>query len=133
MHLLVSDDDQALETTVAPFVAIAAVQIALVDIIHELGIEPDGIVGHSVGELGCAYGDGCFNSEQMLLAAYWRGKCVEEAKLPRGLMAAVGLSWEEAKKRCPEGVVPACHNSEDSVTISGAYDATFKFLEHLCS
>src|SRR6266404_2253642 len=77
-HLVLSEDDQALETTVAPFVSIAAVQIGLVDIIRELGIEPDGIVGHSVGELGCAYGDGCFNAEQMLLAAYWRGKCVEE-------------------------------------------------------
>ena len=131
LHLIMSDDEMALETTVAPFVSIAAVQIALVDFLRELEIEPDGIVGHSVGELGCAYGDGVFDAEQMLLAAYWRGKCVEEAKLPRGLMAAVGLSWEEAKRRCPKGVVPACHNSEDSVTISGAYDATFKFLEEL--
>lgn len=30
-----------------------------------------------------------------------------------------GLSWAECKKRCPAGVVPACHNSEDTVTISG--------------
>ena len=30
-----------------------------------------------------------------------------------------GLSWEECKRRCPPGIVPACHNSEDSVTISG--------------
>ena len=133
MHLILSDDEMALETTVAPFVAIAAVQIALVDFLREMGIEADGIVGHSVGELGCAYGDGVFDAKQMLLAAYWRGKCVEDAKLPRGLMAAVGLSWEEAKRRCPKGVVPACHNSEDSVTISGAYDVTLKFLEELRS
>lgn len=30
-----------------------------------------------------------------------------------------GLSWEECKQRCPPGIVPACHNSEDTVTISG--------------
>lgn len=39
-----------------------------------------------------------------------------------GLRPAIllaGLSWEECKQRCPSGVVPACHNSEDTVTISG--------------
>ncbi|KAI1292133.1 Fatty acid synthase [Halotydeus destructor] len=133
IHLLTTEDESALETTVAPFVSIAAVQIALVDILRALGIEPDGIVGHSVGELGCAYGDGCFTMEQMIMSAYWRGKCVEDAKLPKGQMAAVGLTWEECKKRCPEGVVPACHNSEDSVTISGPYDITNKFIEQLKS
>ena len=131
MHLLTSDDEKALETTVAPFVSIAAVQIGLVDVLRTCGIEPDGIVGHSVGELGCAYGDGCFNLEQMIMSAYWRGRCVEEAALCGGLMAAVGLSWEECKKRCPPGVVPACHNSEDSVTISGPEAETRQFIEQL--
>ena len=131
MHLLMSDDEKALDTTVAPFVSIAAVQIGLVDVLRTCGIEPDGIVGHSVGELGCAYGDGCFDLEQMILSAYWRGRCVEEAALCGGLMAAVGLSWEDCKKRCPPGVVPACHNSEDSVTISGPEADTRQFIEQL--
>lgn len=31
-----------------------------------------------------------------------------------------GLSWEETNKRLPVGlVVAACHNSQDSVTVSG--------------
>ena len=131
LELLLTDDEKVLDTTVAPFVSIAAVQVALTNLLRELGVEPDGIVGHSVGELGCAYGDGCFNEEQMLLSAYWRGKCVEDAKLPKGLMGAIGLTWEEAKRRCPAGVVAACHNSEDSVTISGDYEAAKKFLEEL--
>lgn len=46
-------------------------------------------------------------------------------------MAATGLSWEEAKKRCPPGVYPACHNSEDSVSISGPPDAIDKFVDEL--
>lgn len=133
MNILLSKDEKVLDTTVAPFVAIAAVQIALTDLLRALRIEPDGIVGHSVGELGCAYADGAFTHEQMILSAYWRGRCVEMANLPKGLMAAVGLTWEEAKARCPSGVVPACHNSQDSVTISGKYDETKKFVEQLKS
>lgn len=49
-------------------------------------------MGHSVGELGCAYADGTFTAEQTVLAAYWRGLCILESKLPLGAMAAVGKS-----------------------------------------
>lgn len=63
----------------------------MVDVILAMGINPDGIVGHSVGELGCAYADGSLTSEEAVLAAYWRGRCIKEAKLPPGGMAAVGM------------------------------------------
>ena len=43
----------------------------------------------------------------------------------------VGLTWEEAKQRCPEGVVPACHNSVDTVTISGPLEAVKTFVAQL--
>lgn len=55
-----------------------------------MGVVPDGLVGHSVGELGCAYADGSLTAEETVLAAYWRGYCVQNAKLPPGGMAAVG-------------------------------------------
>ena len=44
---------------------------------------------------------------------------------------SIGLSWEDAKARCPEGVVAACHNSKDSVTISGDAQAVRKFVKQL--
>jgi malonyl CoA-acyl carrier protein transacylase len=65
-------------------------QVGLVDVLRAVGIEADGIVGHSVGELGCSYMDGCFTAEQMVLAAYYRGRASLETKLIKGLMAAVG-------------------------------------------
>ena len=55
-----------------------------------MGIEPDGMIGHSVGELGCGYADDSMTAEETVLAAYWRGRCVMEAELPPGAMAAVG-------------------------------------------
>jgi fatty acid synthase, animal type len=62
-----------------------------VDLLTAAGIVPDGIVGHSVGELGCAYADGCFSAEQMVLAAYSRGLASIETPLIKGSMAAVGM------------------------------------------
>lgn len=60
------------------------------DILSALNIHPDGIVGHSVGELGCGYADGSLTARETVLSAYWRGKCIVESKLEPGAMAAVG-------------------------------------------
>lgn len=103
----------------------------MVDVLKAIGVKADGLIGHSVGELGCAYADGGLTAEQTVLAAYWRGRCVLDAKLPEGGMAAVGLTWEEAVRRCPEGVVPACHNSIDTITISGPKAKVDSFVEDL--
>ncbi|GAB0098099.1 Fatty acid synthase [Sergentomyia squamirostris] len=115
----------------ASFISIAAVHVALTDILTIMNIIPDGMVGHSVGELGCAYADGCFTPEQTIMAAYWRGRSILDSNLSPGLMAAVGLSWEECQKRLPEDIFIACHNSIDIVTISGPVDSVTKFSEHL--
>ncbi|GFS52214.1 fatty acid synthase [Trichonephila inaurata madagascariensis] len=115
----------------ASFVSICAIQIALVDLLKHLDVTPDGMVGHSTGELLCAYADGCLTHEQTLLSSYYRGQSVENANIPQGGMAAVGLSWSQAQKICPEGIYPACDNATDSVTISGEKVPLEKFVEKL--
>lgn len=55
-----------------------------------MGLRPDGIIGHSLGEVACAYADGCISQEEAILSAYWRGQCIKEANIPPGAMAAVG-------------------------------------------
>nr|CAD7431569.1 unnamed protein product [Timema monikensis] len=64
-------------------------KIALVDFMKLLDITPDGYVGHSLGELGCAYMDGCFTAEETLLVAYYRGLASNETELIPGYMAAI--------------------------------------------
>ncbi|KAK8766016.1 hypothetical protein V5799_007197, partial [Amblyomma americanum] len=107
--------------------------VALVDTLRAVGVQPDGIVGHSVGEIVCGYADGCFTAEESVLCAYWRGRCVDVGNVPPGAMAAVGLTWEEAAQRCRDGVAPACHNAEDSVTVSGPVQAVAELVEGLKS
>ena len=61
-----------------------------------------------------------------------------DSKLEPGGMAAVGLSWEETKARCPPNIMAACNNSADSVSISGPVEDVHKFAaelkqqKHLC-
>ncbi len=47
------------------------------------------------------------------------------------LLLFVGLTWEEAHRRCPEGVVPACYNSADTQTVSGPAEAVSEFVSQL--
>ncbi|NXN91414.1 FAS synthase, partial [Rhinopomastus cyanomelas] len=129
--LLLHADESTFDDTVHAFIGLAAIQIAQIDMLKAAGLQPDGILGHSVGEVACGYADDSFSHEEAILAAYWRGRCVKEAKLPPGGMAAVGLTWEECKQRCPPNVVPACHNSEDTVTISGPREPVSEFVAKL--
>ncbi|KAI5716536.1 hypothetical protein M8J76_008196 [Diaphorina citri] len=129
--VITSEDSDTFEHILNSFVSIAAVQIALVDLLSSVGISPEGIVGHSVGEVACAYADGTLTAEQTILCAYWRGRSILECKLAPGAMAAVGLSWEEVKARAPADIVAACHNNVDSVTISGPPAAIDKFVAEL--
>uniref|UniRef100_A0A1A9Z5Z9 Fatty acid synthase n=1 Tax=Glossina pallidipes TaxID=7398 RepID=A0A1A9Z5Z9_GLOPL len=119
MEILTRSTEKTFENILNSFAGIAAMQVALTDLLTSLNIVPDGIVGHSVGEVACAYADGCLSMEQTILAAYWRGKSILDTKLTKGKMAAVGLSWEEAHKRLPADCFPACHNSAENCTISG--------------
>lgn len=96
-----------------------------------MGIKPDNIIGHSVGELGCAYADGCFTAEQMILAAYSRGLASIETKMIQGSMAAIGLGYEEIKNICPPDIEVACHNGPDSCTISGPAQSMKEFVATL--
>lgn len=89
--ILTNPDESTFDNVINSFVGIAAVQIGLVDLLKSLEIVPDNIIGHSAGELGCAYADGCFTAEQTILAAYSRGLVVTETKTVHGSMAAVGL------------------------------------------
>lgn len=41
------------------------------------------------------------------------------------------MSWEDTKKRLPADLVAACHNSEDSVTVSGPPESLRAFVKTL--
>jgi fatty acid synthase len=129
--IITSQDPTMFDSVLHSFIGNAAVQIALTDILKTLGLEPDFIIGHSVGELGCAYADGCFTAEEMILSAYSRGMASLETKVVRGSMAAVGMGYSQLKNILPDGVAIACHNSFESSTISGPSENIAKFVAEL--
>ena len=131
MEIITSPDTTTFDNILHSFVGIAAIQIGLVDVLKTLGFEPDFIIGHSVGELGCAYADGCFTAEQMILSAYSRGMASIETKTVLGSMAAIGMGFKKLRSLTPNGIEIACHNSADSSTISGPAEDVTAFVAEL--
>ncbi|RDA92383.1 hypothetical protein CP533_4725 [Ophiocordyceps camponoti-saundersi (nom. inval.)] len=109
-----------------------AIQIALVDVLRELGIAPYAVIGHSSGELAAAYAAGRLTSKEALISAYYRGIVSEQVTRP-GAMAAIGMSNKDVMSFLVPGVVIACENSPSSVTISGDLDQLDKAIEAIRS
>ncbi|KAJ5259397.1 hypothetical protein N7478_012378 [Penicillium angulare] len=95
-----------------------AVQIALVDIYASVGIRPAAVLGHSSGEIAAAYAAGGLSAREAIIVAFLRGLVTTRQKR-QGAMGALGMSWEAAKGHLVPGVVLACDNAPNSVTISG--------------
>ncbi|CAI7605698.1 unnamed protein product [Penicillium manginii] len=97
-----------------------AVQIALVDMLRQYGIQPSSVIGHSSGEIAAAYASGAMTVEAAITVAYFRGLSIRHRlDGPVGAMAVVGLSREKASSYLLDGVTVACDNSPNNVTLSG--------------
>lgn len=101
-----------------------AIQIAMVDMLFNSGVVPDGgVIGHSSGEIAAAYAASLLTRTQAILVAYFRGYAVGKLQ-SQGAMMAAGLSVQEAEtllfeKGLAGQVCVACVNSSASVTLSG--------------
>ncbi|KAG5869188.1 hypothetical protein JTB14_000254 [Gonioctena quinquepunctata] len=130
-EIITTEDTKVLDDSLNICVAIAAVEVALTDVLFSLGIHPDGIAGHSLGEVGCAYADGHITPEQAVLLAYARAYWTRIINIPPGLMASINLSKEEMKELMPDNIFIACRNGNTNVTISGLENPVRQFLETL--
>lgn len=114
VKIITSKDPTIYDNVVNSFVGITCIQAALVDLLRSINLQFDYLIGHSLGELGCAYADGTITAEQMILAAYFRGVASVETKIIRGSMAAIGLGYKQIKNEVPAAIDVACHNGPDS-------------------
>jgi acyl transferase domain-containing protein len=109
-----------------------AVQIALVDLLNKWNVTPTATIGHSSGEIAAAYAAGYISAQDAIRIAYYRGKIVASLE-SSGAMLAVGLGAAEVMpdiEKYNGRVVAACHNSPESVTLSGDADAIDE-LQHM--
>lgn len=99
---------------------VVAFGLALAELLRSWGIEPDAVLGHSVGEIAAAAVAEVCDAETALLIAARRGALMQD--LPPGAMAAAGCdaaTAEAALEKAGGGAVVAAVNGPESVTLSG--------------
>ncbi|XP_011875303.1 PREDICTED: fatty acid synthase-like [Vollenhovia emeryi] len=130
-NILTSKNENIFDNIVNLFLAVVGVQIGMVDLLTSIGIIPDFIIGHSIGELMCGYVDGCLTTEETILLAYFIGLTLLESKIIKGAMAEINLDLDTLKDMCPSDIDIACYNSSSNFIVSGPTDSIKAFLTKL--
>jgi [acyl-carrier-protein] S-malonyltransferase len=103
--------------------ALVATSLAVLAALREVGLEPDYVVGHSVGEFAALAAANAMTVEEAVALVRERGLAMAEAARERpGSMAAVlGLDDEVVENLCRKilGVWPANYNCPGQIVVSG--------------
>ncbi|MGE6733134.1 type I polyketide synthase [Streptomyces sp. NPDC059900] len=110
-----------------------AMEIALAQLWRSWGVEPDVVIGHSMGESAAAYIAGSLSLADAAAVICRRSRLAKRLS-GRGTMAWVGLPAEEAARALAgyeDKVAVAAINSPTSTLLSGDGDALTKVLADL--
>jgi [acyl-carrier-protein] S-malonyltransferase len=120
-------DPEELVDTAVQQPALVATSLAMLAAIRAYGIEPDFVVGHSVGEFAALAAARALEDEAAIALVRERGLAMAEAarEHPGSMAAILGLEDEVVEQLCRRilGVWPANYNCPGQVVVSGENDA----------
>ncbi len=118
--------------------AVTAVNLAVQAALEEMGLQPQWVAGHSLGEYSALYAAGVIGLEDTLRLVKVRGTLMEEAarKHPGAMAAVMGLGSERLKaileELSREGAIGAAnYNTPDQIVISGEKTLVEKAAEQV--
>ena len=126
------DADELVDTAVQQ-PALVATSLAVLAAIRARGIEPDYVVGHSVGEFAALAATRSMTVEDAVALVRERGIAMAEAaaRHPGSMAAILGLEDEVVETLCRKilGVWPANYNCPGQIVVSGENDAVDECIE----
>jgi acyl transferase domain-containing protein len=118
VHRLSSDANGALlDQTWLTQPALFVVEYALAQLWMERGVQPQGLIGHSLGEYVAACLAGVFSLEDALALVAARGRLMQE--LPEGALLNVSLAEDELRLRLGPELALAAVNGPEQCVVSG--------------
>ena len=120
---------EALKQTAITQPTLFAVEYAMARLLASWGIEPDAMIGHSIGEYVAAHLAGVFSLEDGLKLVAARGRLMQSCK--PGDMLALGIGAEDAKKCVSDTVNLAAANALDLSVLSGDAKSIAEVAEKL--
>jgi acyl transferase domain-containing protein len=109
--------------------ALFITEYALAKLWMSWGINPEALIGHSLGEYVAACLAGVFSLEDALSLVVMRGRLFEQ--LPAGSMLSVSLSETEVRAMLDDRLSIAAINSPSLCVVSGATEAIEELAEKL--
>jgi [acyl-carrier-protein] S-malonyltransferase len=126
-------DAEELVDTAVQQPALVAMSLAVLTAIRERGIEPDYVVGHSVGEFAAIAAAEAMSVEDAIALVRERGIAMAEAAAqhPGSMAAILGLEDEVVETLCRKilGVWPANYNCPGQIVVSGENPAVDECIE----
>jgi acyl transferase domain-containing protein/acyl carrier protein len=109
--------------------ALFIVEYALAKLWMSWGIQPRGMIGHSIGEYVAATLAGVFSLVDALMIVAQRGRLMQQC--PPGVMLSVSLSAEKLQPFLSDDLVIAVENAPELCVVSGKENAIALLEQHL--
>ncbi|KAL1615173.1 Type I Iterative PKS [Neofusicoccum ribis] len=107
-----------------------AMQIGLAAVLRSRGVQPHGIIGHSVGEIAASVAAGCLKPEEGALIVARRARLYAQVK-GQGAMFLVNLPFDQVQAELEgrQDIVAAINSSPSSCVVSGDAAAVQTYAE----
>lgn len=113
--------------------AVLAIEIALAELWRDWGIEPEGVIGHSMGEIAAAYVVGALSLDDAMRIVCHRSQLMQNIA-GQGGMALVALSYADAENLIADAAdkVSVAAVNGPSATVLAGDTATLEALVDVC-
>lgn len=123
-------DSTSIDQTSVVQPMIFALQAGLTRMLRGWGVEPEMVIGHSVGEVAAAWASGSLSLAEAIHLVVNRGRLMDRES-SRGRMISVSAPLEQVQPLLGDGVCVGAMNSPSTVVLSGEHEAVEQVARRL--